>query len=223
MRVLVPFDARDPKTRLSPILSTDQRSELASRMLGDVLATLADFGADPTVLATEPVDVDVPVAVDDRPLTPAINDRLASTDGPIAVVMADLAIATPAALERLFEVNAGVVLAPGLGGGTNAVVVDHPDFRVDFHGTSYLDHVAAAADCGAEVATVDSFRLAVDVDERADLIEVLLHGEGATADYLRSIGVEIDRRDGRVGVRLPDESASDGASDGDERADGPES
>jgi 2-phospho-L-lactate guanylyltransferase len=214
MRVVVPFGAAEPKTRLSPVLDAGQRREFAEAMLADVLGALSACGYEPTVLADEPVDVsslagrsvdcDVSVVVDERPLTAAVNAQLPTGAGdPVAVVMADLALATPTALDRLFGPAADVVLAPGLGGGTNAVVARHPDFRVDYHGASIRDHRAVAADAGLSVATVDSVRLATDVDEPADLAEVLLHGDGRAAAWLRAAGFEVAEDDGRVGIDRP--------------------
>jgi len=204
MRVLVPFSATDPKTRLAETLDRDERGAFARVMLADVLSAIRATGRDPELLATAAVDVDAPVTVDDRPLTAAVNAALAGTDGPVAVVMADLALATPAALDRLFAPEAGVVLAPGRGGGTNALLARHPEFRVDYHGVSYRDHREAATAVGAETAVVDSHRLATDVDERADLAEVLLHGEGAAADWLRDHGFELTTDGGRVAVARED-------------------
>jgi 2-phospho-L-lactate guanylyltransferase len=200
MRVFVPYDAREPKTRLAPLLDADERAALARAMGRDVLSVLDGTAHDPVLLATEPLDVERPVRVDDQPLTPAVNDALDSVDGPAAVVMADLALLTPDAVARLFGPDADVVLAPGLGGGTNALVARHPDFRVDYHGVSYRDHREAAERVGAEVATVDSFRLAVDVDDPSDLAEVLVHTDGRAAETLREAGVELTADGGRVAV-----------------------
>jgi 2-phospho-L-lactate guanylyltransferase len=201
MRVVVPFGAVDPKTRLSPVLDADERRVFARAMLRDVLAALPDRH-DPTVLATGSVDCDAPVVVDERPLTAAVNDRLpAEGDDPVAVVMADLALATTTAVERLFAPDAGVVLAPGRGGGTNALVVRDGRFRVDYHGASIRDHRAVAREVGAETATVDSFRLATDVDEPADLVEVLLHADGRATRWLREAGFAVTATDGRVEAR----------------------
>ncbi|MFC4987130.1 2-phospho-L-lactate guanylyltransferase [Saliphagus infecundisoli] len=199
--VIVPFSGADPKTRLEPLLSAAERGRLARAMLSDVLAAVSGAGAESTVLATEPVDADLAerVIVDERPLSAAVNARLES-EGPVAVVMADLALATPEALEGLFATDGEVVVAPGRGGGTNALVVRHPDFSVDYHGVSYLDHRERAREVGAVVETVDSFRLATDVDEPEDVVEVLVHGDGESRDALEGMGFEIAVRDGRVGV-----------------------
>lgn len=200
MHVVVPFGTRDPKSRLDPLLSPDERPAFARAMLDDVLTALAELAIEPSVLATDDVSVDCPVTVDERPLTPAVNAILAETDGPVAVVMADLALATPVALRRLFETSGDVVLVPGRAGGTNGLVARHPDFRTDYHGTSFLDHRAAAEELGVDVAIVDSYRLGTDVDEPADLVEVLVHGTGQAASWLRDAGFRLDRTAGRVGI-----------------------
>jgi 2-phospho-L-lactate guanylyltransferase len=216
MEVIVPFSTDRPKSRLSDALSPEERAEFARAMLDDVLDAVDAAGGEPRVLATDAVDVDPPVTVDDRALTEAVNAvldaRLGSegaaddeTDGspePVAVVMADLALATPAAVERLFEAgrDADVAMAPGRGGGTNAFVASHPAFRVDYHGASYLDHRGIAAEVGAAFTAVDSQRLGTDVDEPADLAEVLIHAEGRAAAWLREAGFTLDASEGRVAV-----------------------
>lgn len=205
MRVAVPFDAVDPKTRLSPVLDDRERAAFARVLLEDVIAALRGAEREPTVYSTARLegDVDAGVVVDERALDPLVNDLLASgdpADAPLAVVMADLGLATPTALERLFESDADVVLAPGRGGGTNALVVRSAAFGVDFHGVSLRDHRQIAADADLEVAEVDSTRLSTDVDEPADLVEVLLHGEGRAPGWLRERGVRVAVEDGRATV-----------------------
>ncbi len=201
MRVVVPFAAERPKTRLSGVLSPEERAALAAAMRRDVVAAVRAGGGDPTVLATAPVDgADAPVTVDERPLTAAVNGVLADADGPVGVVMADLALATGGTVARLLGASGDVAIAPGRGGGTNALVVRHPAFRVDYHGASYLDHLRAARAVGASVREVDSHRLATDVDEPDDLTELLLHGDGAARDWLVDAGFELDVREGRTGV-----------------------
>ncbi|WP_353634570.1 2-phospho-L-lactate guanylyltransferase [Halobacterium sp. NMX12-1] len=196
MRTLVPFDPTNPNTRLSALLSEDERRAFATAMLSDVLDAVRRAGGEPVVLASAPLDgdVDAPVTVDDRPLSVAVNDALAAL--PAAVVMADLALATPEAVQRLYDAGGDVAVAPGRGGGTNALVVRHRDFDVDYHGVSFRDHLAAADAAGAAVETVDSFRLAVDIDEPTDLLDVLVHGNRGAADWLRDAGFRVAVDDG---------------------------
>jgi 2-phospho-L-lactate guanylyltransferase len=212
VRVLVPFDAARPKTRLAGLLAPDERAAFAAAMLGDVLDALRGAGFRPRVLATAPVTeaaaaagvaLDAPVTVDDRPLSPAVAAALDPEAGPRAVVMADLALATPRALARLAGGEADLTICPGRGGGTNALVVRQGGIAPDYHGRSYLDHLRAARAAGATVREIDSFRLATDVDEPADLAEVLVHGDGAARDWLREAGVALapDGRDGVVRER----------------------
>jgi len=214
---LVPFSPDRPKTRLSDVLDTAERRAFAGAMLSDVLAALDGAGFAPRLLTTEATGRDVPETVDDRPLTEAVNAALDAhdpgPDSPLAVVMADLALATPKALARLHSDDArngpgvgvahpagDVAIAPGRGGGTNALLVRHPEFRVDYHGASYLDHLRVARRVGASVREVDSRRLATDIDERDDLTEVLLAGDGAARDWLVEAGFRLETGDGRVSV-----------------------
>ena len=218
MRVVVPYTDRDPKTRLDSILSERERRSFARAMLRDVVAAVRAAGHDPELLVPAPFGADtgdnaardddpldgVPVTVDERALTPAVNaalGRVGGAVGELGVVMADLAIATPTALRRLVGVGGDVAIAPGRGGGTNAVVVRDPAFSVDYHGVSYRDHLAAAERAGLSVGAVDSMRLAADVDEPADLATVLLHGDGRAREWVVDAGIELDTGSGRVGVR----------------------
>ncbi|WP_049969630.1 2-phospho-L-lactate guanylyltransferase [Haladaptatus cibarius] len=203
MQVVVPFSANDPKTRLADILAPDERREFSLSMLEDVLSAIRATGREPRLLTTSAIDIDAPQTVDSRPLTPAVNDVLAegkptTATEPTAIVMADLALVTPDALERLFSTSGDVVLAPGRGGGTNALVSRHDEFRVDYHGTSYLDHRRIAGDVGASVTEVDSHRLATDVDESSDLAEVLIHSDGSACRWLRKAGFSLSVTEGRV-------------------------
>jgi 2-phospho-L-lactate guanylyltransferase len=200
MRLVVPVSGSDPKSRLSPVLTPDERRQFTEAMLADVLAAIDAAGHSPEVVATAPVACEAPVTVDERGLDALVNALLDETDGELAVVMADLPLLSPAAVEGLFEPDADVVLAPGTGGGTNAVVSRHSEFRVDYHGASIRDHRVIAREVGARIAEVDSRRLATDIDEPDDLAEVLLHSDGAAADWLRDAGFELVADDGRVTV-----------------------
>lgn len=198
MRVVVPFAAREPKTRLADVLTPAEREEFSRAMLGDVLEAIRETDHELEVLATAPLAVEAPVTVDERSLTTAVNEVLAEAIEPVAIVMADLGLATPAALDRLFDTSGEVVLVPGRGGGTNTIVTRHPDFRVDYHGTSYLDHLRIAHELGASVNVVDSHRLSTDVDEPDELLELYLHGEGSAREWLVEAGFEPTVQEGRT-------------------------
>jgi 2-phospho-L-lactate guanylyltransferase len=199
MRVLVPFDPREPKTRLTSVLSEDERREFARAMLDDVVTTIRKTGRTPEVVTPTRIHVrGASILVDDRPLSAAINAKLEAATESISVIMADLPLLTPSSCSRLFEADGNVVLAQGLGGGTNALVTRHSDFRVDYHGTSYHDHLEIAETCGISVTELDSFRFAVDIDQPRDLPEILLHGTGRANEWLRSAGFQLTTDDGRV-------------------------
>ncbi|RRJ33473.1 2-phospho-L-lactate guanylyltransferase [Halocatena pleomorpha] len=196
-RVLVPYRVAEPKTRLAPVLDANERRELSRHMLDDVLSAVRAAGYDPTVLSTAPLS-EKECLVDDRPLTTAVNAHLRPET---AVVMADLALTTPAVISRLLETPGDVVVAPGRGGGTNALVARHPDFRVDYHGASYRDHLDRCETIGASVRTIDSYRLGTDIDEPVDLPELLIHGTGTAADWVDDrFTVCTDTETGRIGV-----------------------
>ena len=216
MRVVIPYTDRNPKSRLAPVLSAAERRAFARAMLGDVVEAVRSAGHDPELLLPAPIDIadadadttvgvdGVSTTVDDRALTPAVDavlDRLGEGVAEVGIVMADLPLATPTALRRLTAVGGEVGIAPGRGGGTNALVVRDPSFSVDYHGASYRDHREAAAAAGLSVGVVDSMRLATDVDEPADLAEVLLHGDGRAREWLVDAGIELDAAGGRVGIR----------------------
>ncbi|WP_227378425.1 hypothetical protein [Haladaptatus halobius] len=88
MRVLVPFDPRDPKSRLAPILSENERQEFARTMLKDVIEAIRETGITPEVLTPTRIEVrGASILVDDRPLSAAVNATLDATADPTAVVM----------------------------------------------------------------------------------------------------------------------------------------
>jgi 2-phospho-L-lactate guanylyltransferase len=198
MKAYVPFSPEDPKTRLSSLMTDEERAEFVRACLDDVVEALEATEAEPVVLSTESLDTDHDTVVRDEPLTPAVNSVLSEAETPVAVVVADLPLVTPEALERLFAPDSDFVVAPGRGGGTNAFVTRLPGFRVDYHGTSFIDHAESARGLGAEVHVVDSFRLSTDADEPDDIVEVLLHGKGRAAGFVRDRFELIEDEQNRV-------------------------
>lgn len=167
-------------------------------MLHDVIHAIRDAGLDPQILSTETLpEAPADVIVDERELSTAVNAQL---EPPVAVVMADLALLRPVALHRVLEQPGDLVIGPGRGGGTNVLLVRSEGFRTDFHGTSLADHRRKAEQAGLTVEEIDSFRLATDIDEPDDLVEVLLHGSGDAPQWLREHGFQVVETDGRVAI-----------------------
>ena len=207
---VIPFKPRNPKTRLSCVLDQDERERFAQLMLSDVVAAAREAGCEPFILSTEPFPFgDTRVVEDDRGLNEALNDLLSRTPGPLLILMADLPLTTPEALRRLIASSADVAIIPGRGGGTNAIYLPRADrFRVSYYGASYRKHREIARDAGLSCEVIDSFRIHTDVDEKEDLVELLIHGDGLSRAYLEDLGFSITIEKGRVGVerkrdRLP--------------------
>ncbi|MFB6186950.1 MAG: 2-phospho-L-lactate guanylyltransferase [Halobacteriaceae archaeon] len=200
MRVVVPFDATNPKTRLDQVLNDEEREQFANAMIDDVIETIQATGYTPEIIATQPIDKPVSVTVDRRNLDTCINAQLAEGSYPIAIVMADLALISPRHVERFFSLSGDIVIAPGRNGGTNAIIVRSSEFSVDYHGISFLDHLQIAYNNGLSVNEFDSYRFGTDIDEPEDLVEVLLHTDNRSAKYLRNIGLSLDSSTPRVSI-----------------------
>ena len=132
---VIPFRPVNPKTRLSGLLLPAEREVFARAMLADVVGAVRAAGLDPLVLSTHPYDCPgVEVRVAPVGLSDALNALLPTLDGPVLVIMADLPLATPDAVRRLVESAADVAIAPGRGGGTNAIHIrDTARFHVDYY------------------------------------------------------------------------------------------
>lgn len=199
---VIPFKPKNPKTRLSCVMDQEEREAFARAMLADVVGAVRAGGCVPSLLCTSPFEYpDTPVKVDPAGLNESLDRALAAAKGPFLIIMADLPLADGAAIARMVATSAEIAIMPGRGGGTNAIFVREPwRYHVDYYGASFLKHMAIAADAGLSCDVVDSFRLHTDVDEKEDLVEVLIHGTGAARRFLESLGFALSIEKGRVGV-----------------------
>lgn len=197
---VIPFRPVNPKTRLSGLLSQTERESFARAMLADVVGAVQAAGLDPLVLSTDPYDCPgVEVRVAPVGLSDALNVLLPALDGPVLVIMADLPLVTPDAVRRITGTSADVAIAPGRGGGTNAIHIRDPRrFHVDYYEVSVAKHLAIAAAAGLSVEVIDSFRLYLDLDEEEDLVDLLIHGDGQARACLESLGIGLRAAKGRV-------------------------
>jgi 2-phospho-L-lactate guanylyltransferase len=203
--VVIPFKPINPKTRLSCVLSDQEREQFALMMLRDVLDASRSAGCDPLVLSTAPFtlpDDELPrIELLDQGLNEALDTYCAANQGPLAIIMADLALADRSSIITLMTSGSDMAIVPGRGGGTNAVYIRFADrFRAQYYGSSFLKHLTFARDSGLSCSIIDSFRLYCDVDEQEDLVEVLLHNSGHAREYIQSLGFRIESRKSRIGV-----------------------
>lgn len=207
MRIVIPFKKENAKSRLSGVLTPDERGLLAVKMLYDVLDATSDFTVD--VLTPSIFDdtrIDPHILWSDSGLNDALNEylsRVAECEcDPVMIVMADLPLLKSRHVHEIVASDADLVIAPGKGGGTNIISIKDPSrFSTDYYGTSFLDHLRIAHDNDLSVEVYDSFAAATDIDEPADLVELLIHGTGEAARTLaEDIGFIVAVRDGRAEV-----------------------
>jgi 2-phospho-L-lactate guanylyltransferase len=203
--VVIPYKPINPKTRLSCVLSGEEREQFALCMLRDVIEAARSAGCDPLILATAPFSIpgcsDIRVDILDQGLNEALDTFCIASKGPLAIIMADLALADRSSLLNLMTTGSDMAIVPGRGGGTNAVYIRYADrFRAQYYGGSFRKHIKFAEDAALSCSIVDSFRLYCDVDEQDDLVEVLLHNAGRARQYLQALEFHIEVKKSRIGI-----------------------
>jgi 2-phospho-L-lactate/phosphoenolpyruvate guanylyltransferase len=199
---LIPYKPVNSKTRLSAILSQEEREQFAQAMLSDVKDAVKDAMCSPVLVCTELFDSeDVQVTILDADLNQSLNEILPQTLAEALIIMADLPLANAESIRRVLSTKMDMAIVPGRGGGTNVIYLKEPKrFHVDYYGTSFLKHMKIAEEAGLSCEVIDSFRLHTDIDEEEDLAELLIHGTGKSRAYLEELGFSLAVEKGRVGV-----------------------
>ncbi|MDM7911893.1 MAG: 2-phospho-L-lactate guanylyltransferase, partial [Methanotrichaceae archaeon] len=200
VRFIVPFKHNGAKSRLSSVLTQEERRRLAFAMLSDVLDVVTGFSC-ATVLSRPGLDIvevgrDVDVLESELDLNDALNSLIAEEvrrcwPSDILIVMADLALLTGKDVAGILNCDGDVVLCPGRGGGTNMILIRSPKFRTCYQGLSFQKHLEFAKKAGLKATVFESFRASCDIDEPDDLSEVLIHGCGRTRNVLESMGFSL--------------------------------
>jgi 2-phospho-L-lactate guanylyltransferase (CobY/MobA/RfbA family) len=146
--IVIPFAGTDGKTRLN--LAAEQRGALALAMLADVLAACGEVGS--TLVATEPGGQGAAVAA-----------ALASVEGPVVVVNADLPCVTPADVVQLAAAAPALVAAAD--GTTNALSLPSAADFAPLYGAGSAERFRAQT-CATSLEIPN---LADDVDTLDDL------------------------------------------------------
>jgi 2-phospho-L-lactate/phosphoenolpyruvate guanylyltransferase len=179
--VLIPLKRLDDaKSRLSEVLSAEERAALMLDLLHGVLAAAEEADVGPiTVVSAERMTLEVP-RFDDRGL--AWNDALAAAMREVvrepvaAIVSADLPRAGAEDVRALVAAtpDRGLAIARALDGGTNAVSMRPPGAVTTHFGDpqSAAVHAQATAAAGLAARLLDLPGLAFDVDTPADLEEL---------------------------------------------------
>ncbi len=215
-KAIIPFKKERAKSRLGGVLGEKEREEFAVRMLGDVLVALSESEIEEVeIISTcseEQIKEDLnrglklnleseskpnlnlklTVREDGRGLNEVLNEEIKDEKEPVLIIMADVPLATPESINEIISREEDVVITPGREGGTNALFLRKPyKFAVSYYGISCLKHIETAKRRDLSCAIHDSFFISTDIDEVDDLIELLIHGRGFSAEYLRKIGVSI--------------------------------
>ncbi|MDR2944888.1 MAG: 2-phospho-L-lactate guanylyltransferase, partial [Methanosarcinales archaeon] len=158
----------------------------------DILSKSALSAADEKRLKTmSGTDFEITVIIDDSDLNTAVNSYLKSSESPVLIVMADLALLKKEDIKAMIkppeiESSDFVRIAPGKDGGTNMMYICKPSaFEVSYYGESFKKHKEEAHRKKMIYAVHDSFCAAADIDEPEDLNEILRHGSGKIRDFIR--------------------------------------
>jgi 2-phospho-L-lactate guanylyltransferase len=199
---LIPFKLVNPKTRLSCMLNQVEREAFARAMLEDVIFAIKDANCSPVIVGTELFDSeDIQITVSDADLNQTLNALLPQSNGATLIIMADLPLANADTIRRVIATKHDIAIVPGRGGGTNVIYIREPQrFHVDYYGMSFLKHVKIAQEAGLSCEVIDSFRLHTDIDEKEDLVELLIHGTGTSRAFLEELGFILSVDKGRVNV-----------------------
>jgi 2-phospho-L-lactate guanylyltransferase len=203
MKVVIPYKKSSAKSRLSQVLSQEEREEFVEIMLNQVIDTIRAAGIEnidilsPSIYGLENMKK-ARVLLDKSDLNEAVNRYLGQADEATLIVMADLPLLSPSHIKAIISTKEDVCIVPGKGGGTNILFVKNPScYRVEYYGSSFLAHCSIAAEVGQNIGIYDSFLVSTDIDEPEDLVELLIHGKGYAKKYInKKFRLEISR--GRV-------------------------
>jgi 2-phospho-L-lactate guanylyltransferase len=208
--LLIPIkDPSNAKTRLAEFLSPDERRRLAWAMFEDVCrAVRGAHEPDCVVMVTSYApaierarELDWDVLIEQSQVSESASVDWASrvlAERGVDTVMrlpADLPLVRAEDIDALLSVkldSPGALLVPSREGtGTNAIIRRPPTgFPSRFGPNSLTLHKAEAARVGVECVIVNNSRIALDIDEPADVELLIESGRGTgTFDLLVEMGV----------------------------------
>ncbi len=207
--ILVPIkNLEGAKQRLSPVLGAEERRALAAAMMEDVLETLASWKSRPPVALVTSDSHAISLAhrygfeIIPEPGNRSETDAIAGATDIVVergwkatlVIPADIPLIEAAELRSIVEAapETGSVLVPSADGRGSNAVLRRPAalFPLRFGNDSFLPHRRAAEATGMPVVVLQLPGIALDVDQPADLAELLARGgERRSQQLLRAWNV----------------------------------
>ena len=178
---------RDAKSRLSPILTPEQRYELARATLIHALQVACGVPSAQRVLVVSRDAEVLDLARDrgaltlleaagsdlNRALQQATRKAMGAGAEAILILPADLPFATPDDIEAILRLSSPrsiVIASDGAGDGSNALCLNPPDLIDPAYGPgSFTRHCQLARQAGAAIRRYASPSLALDIDTPDDL------------------------------------------------------
>lgn len=198
----------DAKSRLSSLLSDNERREFCLEMLEDVLATVKTtkricctvvVSVDPTVLQAAKRFDALPLTESQPGLNQAVSEAInwcvQKGAKSTLILPADIPSVTPRDLNKIFSLRkeAAVVIASSRSGdGTNALLLTPPNTLPTFYGKqSFPRYIKEASKRAISFDTIKLPGIALDIDTVEDLADfVKLNAkETNTHKFLMEIGI----------------------------------
>ncbi|MCJ7444013.1 MAG: 2-phospho-L-lactate guanylyltransferase [Methanotrichaceae archaeon] len=201
--IVIPFRINGAKSRLSAVLSAEERHLLALSMLNDVLKVASGEGK--IIILSRP-DFDkclaiprVKILYSGLDLNDALNEQIEKQSDKgwpenFLIIMADLPLLAQGDVQGIIRTEGDVVFSPGRGAGTNMILIRDPRFRTYYNGLSFPKHLESARQRGLRIGIYTSYGSMCDIDTPSDIPEILLHGKGMTKSLLESLGFVSKKR-----------------------------
>lgn len=225
--LLIPIkDPANAKSRLSGLLSADERQRLAWAMFEDVIRAVVDArkpdrvvlvsSFTPAIERARSLNWDVLIEESQASESGSVDwaSRILSERGSDTVMRlpADLPLVRASDVDEMLSIeldSPGALLVPSREGtGTNAIIRTPPTlFPSRFGPNSLALHKEEASRVGVVCRVVNNERIALDIDEPADVERLLECGGGsASIDLLMEIGIIeklISRKGSKDSQRTP--------------------
>ncbi len=199
------------KSRLSPLLSINERKQFCLEMLKDVLTAVktANYIHRTVVMSMDETALQVAKTFD---AIPFIQNKLGLNQAILEVINwciergvsstlilpADIPLVTSLDLNRIYSLgkNSGIVISPSRNGeGTNALLLTPPNVISTFYGQdSFRKHIEEASTQGTSIHIFRSLRVALDIDTVEDLIAFLALKAEEVSAYNFLMKVEAHKR-----------------------------